>query len=134
MTCLVRPSSLHRGYRLTARRVPGRVAPPARVTGFRPVSSCDGGPPSRLPLGPAGVRQPHRRVGPRSSGGGRCGGRPVAFDIVGVASMLSFQYLVDGRTLLAGVRRVPWLAATAEAGRQTGPAALDGYGQRVMTR
>jgi hypothetical protein len=59
---------------------------------------------------------------------------PGTLDAVGVASMLAFQYVVDGRTLLAGVRRTPWLVATAAAGGQVGPTALDGYGRRLMTR
>jgi hypothetical protein len=54
-------------------------------------------------------------------------------DVVSVASMLAFQYIVDGRTLLTDVRRIPWFDATAISAAKVGLSALDSYGRVIET-
>jgi Asparagine synthase len=53
--------------------------------------------------------------------------RPVELDSVAVASMVSFQYVIDGRSLVSQVRRQSWLSQ--HSGEE-----LAGYGRRIMKR
>ena len=52
---------------------------------------------------------------------------PLELDAVAIASMLSFQYVIDGRSLISHVRRRSWLAATPCR-------ELDRYGRRLIPR
>ena len=58
---------------------------------------------------------------------------PVEVDATAVASMLSFQYVVDGRSLVAQVKRRPWLATVAGSEDQSDTTALARHGRRVTT-
>jgi hypothetical protein len=57
---------------------------------------------------------------------------PLEPDIVAIASMASFQYVVDGRSLLSQVRRRPWLDAVAPPPNEGFATALAGYGRRLV--
>jgi Asparagine synthase len=54
-------------------------------------------------------------------------------DSLAIASMLSFQYVIDGHTLVAQVKRRPWLDAVGPPSDEGFRATLGGYGHRVMT-
>ncbi len=59
---------------------------------------------------------------------------PIDLDVVAVSSMLSFQYVIDGRSLVSQVQRRSWLADLASLSDEESPIALARYGRRMMTR
>jgi hypothetical protein len=63
----------------------------------------------------------------------RSGQGPIELDPVALASMLSFQYVVDGRSLITGVRRRSWLERVVGSEGEPGPALRAAYGRRVMS-
>jgi hypothetical protein len=58
----------------------------------------------------------------------------IELDETAVASMLAFQYVLDGRSLLAAVTRRSWLDAVAGTEDGQERTLLAHYGRRVMTR
>jgi hypothetical protein len=54
-------------------------------------------------------------------------------DVVALGSMLSFQYVLDGRSLLAQVRRRRWLESLVSDRHHPSPAALAGYGRQAIS-
>ena len=59
---------------------------------------------------------------------------PAELDVVSVASMLSFQYVVDGRSILSRVSRRSWLADVAEHDEGLDAVLRSTYGRRLTTR
>jgi hypothetical protein len=59
---------------------------------------------------------------------------PLDLDTVAIGSMLSFQYLIDGHSLVSQVKRRSWLEAVTGRSDGTSLTALAGYGRRLMTK
>jgi|GEM_PF-1321002 len=57
----------------------------------------------------------------------------VNLDVVAVASMLSFQYVVDGRSLLSGIGRRSWMTVVTDDNGEIDPALVAPYGRRVVS-
>jgi hypothetical protein len=79
-------------------------------------------------LGPAGAVDEHfLRVA-------RTVPEPIELDVVAVASALSFQYVVDGRSLLALVGRRPWAAMVTGCEVEAESVLPAQYGHRITTQ